>query len=120
MNQKTWRDLIQLPEDPSEYPIGVLLYYGPDDQTVTKITAEIMDDPISEPLRKRWYGDNVTTDEKVLGELGSFFKNHQVNRVLMTNKVIGCPHESGIDYQEGEACPYCTFWQGKPNISLDE
>jgi hypothetical protein len=104
---------IPLPEDNTEYPLGVLLYYGPDDKTVTKITAEIFTSPASEPVIKRWYGDQVTTDRQVLAELGSYFKTHQVKRVVMTDKVIGCPHESGIDYPEGETCPYCPFWQIK-------
>jgi len=31
----------------------------------------------------------------------------------MTNGVIGCPHEEGIDYPLGEDCPFCPFWKGK-------
>jgi hypothetical protein len=27
--------------------------------------------------------------------------------------VIGCPHEEGIDFPEGQECPYCPFWRGK-------
>ncbi len=111
---KTLRNPVHLPDDHSEYPLGVLLYYGPDDQTVTKITAEIFSGPSAEPIIKRWYGDRVTTDTQVLAELGGYFKTHHVKRVVMTDKVIGCPHESGIDYPEGEECPYCPFWQNRP------
>jgi hypothetical protein len=25
----------------------------------------------------------------------------------------GCPHEEGVDYPEGEACPDCPFWAGR-------
>jgi len=31
--------------------------------------------------------------------------------VVMTEGVVGCPHEEGDDYPWGEACPDCTFWQ---------
>jgi hypothetical protein len=30
----------------------------------------------------------------------------------MTDRIIGCPHEEGIDY-EGAACPACPFWAGR-------
>jgi hypothetical protein len=28
----------------------------------------------------------------------------------MVEKIFGCPHEEGIDYPEGEKCPYCPYW----------
>ncbi len=28
----------------------------------------------------------------------------------MTGAIIGCPHEEGIDYPDGEVCPQCPFW----------
>jgi hypothetical protein len=30
----------------------------------------------------------------------------------MTDQIIGCPHEEGIDY-EGATCPACPFWAGR-------
>ena len=32
--------------------------------------------------------------------------------VVMTDRIIGCPHEEGIDY-EGVTCPACPFWAGR-------
>ncbi len=32
--------------------------------------------------------------------------------VVMTDRIIGCPHEEGIDY-EGPTCPDCPFWAGR-------
>jgi Protein of unknown function (DUF1186) len=29
-----------------------------------------------------------------------------------TDRIIGCPHEEGIDYPLGRACPQCPFWAG--------
>jgi hypothetical protein len=31
----------------------------------------------------------------------------------MTQEIIGCPHEEGIDYPEKEDCPQCPFWKGR-------
>jgi hypothetical protein len=33
--------------------------------------------------------------------------------VTMTDRIIGCPHEEGIDYPEGECYPLCPFWAGR-------
>jgi hypothetical protein len=30
----------------------------------------------------------------------------------MVDRVIGCPHEEGIDY-EGPTCPHCPYWAGR-------
>jgi len=32
--------------------------------------------------------------------------------IVMTDRIIGCPHEEGIDYQE-PTCPLCPFWAGR-------
>ena len=93
-----------------EFPVGTLVYYGPDDQTVTKIAAGIVVKEGDIPITRAWYGDNVTTNPVVLGELGRFFKEHGVQRVVMTSGVCGCSHEEGVDYPPGEECPYCPFW----------
>jgi hypothetical protein len=97
-----------------KYPIGTLIYYGPDDQTVTKITAGVVLGEDQIPVRRQWYGDNVTTNPVVIAELGKFFQEHGVTKVVMTDKVVGCPHEPGIDYPIDQECPYCPFWH-KPN-----
>jgi hypothetical protein len=106
-----------------QFPVGTLIYYGPDDQTVTKITAGVVFGKDEPPLRRQWYGDNVTTNPVVLSELGRFFQEHGVSKVVMTDKVAGCPHEPGVDFPSGQECPYCPYWQkttGKETGSGDE
>ena len=97
----------------AQYPIGTIVYYGPDDKTVTKIVAGVVEFEDADPIMKRWTGTGVTSDPQVLAELGEFFKTHSVNRVVMTNGVVGCPHEEGVDYPAGEDCPYCPYWQSQ-------
>jgi len=36
--------------------------------------------------------------------------------VAMTDQIIGCPHQVGIDY-EGEWCPVCEFWRGRDRFT---
>ena len=35
-------------------------------------------------------------------------EKHRVLSVAMTDAIIGCPHQEGMDY-EGEWCPVCEF-----------
>ncbi len=99
--------------DSKQFPIGTIIYYGPDAETTTKITASVIEYEGAEPIRRQWDGEGVTTDPQVISELGQFFKDNGVQRVIMTNKNAGCPHVEGIDYPAGEDCPYCPYWKGK-------
>lgn len=105
-------------DDPSQYPIGTIVYYEPDEKITTKITAGIVLSRAEQPILKKWSGTDITTDPQVLGELGKFFKDHGVKQVVMTNGNAGCPHEEGIDYPAGEECPYCPYWNRRQGTSL--
>ena len=100
-------------KEKTNYPIGALVYFGPDDQTVTKIIAVVIQSSDTDPFLRSWGGNGVTTNGDVILEIGSYFKKFQVNEVVMTEGVVGCPHEEGVDYPAGEACPYCPFWSEK-------
>jgi hypothetical protein len=41
---------------------------------------------------------------------------HGVLSVAMTDRIIGCPHQEGIDYQ-GPWCPVCEFWKGRDRFT---
>jgi hypothetical protein len=100
-------------ENGPRYPIGTLVYYGPDDKTVTKITASVIPFEDAPPIYRKWIGDEVTLDPIVIAELGQFFKGHGVEKVVMASTVEGCPHERGVDYPVDEDCPYCPFWKNQ-------
>ena len=38
---------------------------------------------------------------------------HAVKGVVAVDRIIGCPHEEGIDYPEGGKCPACPFWASR-------
>ena len=42
-----------------------------------------------------------------------FFTEHGVKSVATSEGNMGCPHEEGEDFPEGEDCPFCPFWAGK-------
>ena len=61
---------------------------------------------------ERWvleHGD-VRTDLAINTQILQFIDKHPVRSVLITNRIIGCPHEEGIDYPEGDICPKCPYW----------
>jgi hypothetical protein len=98
---------------PVEYPIGTVAQYGPDDRTVTKIAAGVILFEDAEPIMQRWVATAITDSVKMQQELMEFFKEYGVTRVVSYPGVMGCPHEEGQDFPNGEDCPFCPFWKGK-------
>lgn len=63
---------------------------------------------------KTWHssGDqDIREDAAVLAEMLAFLDLQSVKRVVMSDRILGCPHQEGIDY-EGDVCPdpSCAFW----------
>ncbi len=98
------------------HPIATITFNGPDDRKATKVAVGIVksDDAEVEPL-ERWYSTDVDVrdDLSVVTAVETFLEAQQVKTVVMTDRLIGCPHEEGKDYPEGEACPSCPFWAGR-------
>lgn len=99
------------------YPIGTIAYYGPDDTFASKAVAGIL---LSEKDKesvfvKKWFGTNtdVRFDLEIRTEMIDFLEQHNVHRVAMLDRIIGCPHEEGIDYPHNEKCPQCPFWANR-------
>jgi hypothetical protein len=106
-------DLHGNPKGLQEYPIGTVAFYGPDDEITTKITAGVIMSPMADPILMRWVATDVTTSPRVRREMMAFFEQHGVRSVAMSEGNMGCPHEEGEDFPEGEDCPFCPFWAGK-------
>jgi hypothetical protein len=98
------------------YPIGTVAFYGPDDRHVSKVAVSIISKADSEPAAmRRWFSEShdIRDDEAILAQAVTFLREHDVHSVSMVDRIIGCPHEEGIDYPNGEACPHCPFWKGR-------
>jgi hypothetical protein len=96
------------------FPIGTLVSFGPDDVTITKIVAVVIPSQDSSPILKSWSSPEISTDPKTAAEIGQFFQNNEVVEVVMTDGVVGCPHEEGVDFPIGDDCPHCPFWAENP------
>jgi hypothetical protein len=95
------------------YPVATVALYGPDDQRATKVAVGIVreQDGQADPLQ-RWFAEksDVRRDPAIGAEILAFVREHGAQTVVMTDRIIGCPHEEGTDYPEGQVCPRCPFW----------
>ena len=95
------------------YPLATVAFYGPDDRRATKVSVGIVTAEDAEPeILERWFSEDsdVRTDPTIGGEILTFIKAQGAKSVVTADRIIGCPHEEGIDYPEGQVCPQCPFW----------
>ena len=94
------------------FPVATIAFYGPDDRRASKVTVGIVLAEDQEPAElRRWFSEqaDVREDAAVAEEILALIDEFGVRSVAMVDRVIGCPHEEGIDY-EGPTCPRCPYW----------
>jgi hypothetical protein len=104
----------------SGYPIATVTYYGPDDKKATKVAVGIVLAKDEEPaFLERWFsqGHDIRSDHEVNEKIVKFIRAREVKSVVMADRIMGCPHEEGVDYPDGSACPQCPFWAGRDRWS---
>jgi hypothetical protein len=98
------------------WPLATVALYGPDDTTATKLTVGIVPGEHTETTGlRRWLSRDQTDireDIRIAEEVLAFITEVGARSVVMADRIIGCPHEEGIDY-EGDTCPACPFWAGR-------
>ncbi|MFC1573404.1 hypothetical protein ACFL6M_07385, partial [Candidatus Eisenbacteria bacterium] len=97
------------------YPVGTVAYYGPDNQFASKVAVGIIlkEGGEAEHMEKWLSPDiDVRKDASALQAILELLDVHRVRSVVLTPGIYGCPHEEGIDYPKGKACPHCPFWAG--------
>ena len=95
------------------YPVATIAFYGPTDERASKVAVAIVPEEHAEPAAlERWFAEqgDIRNDAEVAQQILAFLEQHQAKSVTMVDRILGCPHEEGIDYPEGEICPYCPFW----------
>ncbi len=102
------------------YPIGTVAFYGPTAEFATKLVASIVagDGCDPDPM-KRWYSEDtdVRSDPEIGEQVIAFLAEHGARSVVLTDGIIGCPHEEGVDYPDGRSCPKCPYWAGRDRWS---
>lgn len=95
------------------FPVATVVLYGPDDRHATKVAVAILASENAEPEPlSRWLVEEGDIREKaVIGEeILAFIQENAARTVIVADRILGCPHEEGIDYPEGAKCPQCPFW----------
>lgn len=102
------------------YPVATIALYGPTAERASKVVVAIIRDEglDPDPLR-RWFSpeNDVRSDPTIESEMLSFIREHGVRSVVMTDRIIGCPHEEGVDYPEGQKCPQCPYWASRDRFT---
>jgi hypothetical protein len=102
------------------YPIATVAFYGPDARRASKVAVGIVADDSDDVVdMKRWLSDDsdVRSNFAIGKSIEEFVRRHGVRSVVMTDRIIGCPHEEGVDYPEGQECPQCPYWEGRDRFS---
>ena len=102
------------------YPLATIAFYGPDNKRASKVAVGIISHEGGEPEPlQRWNSDetDLRHDQEVAFEISAFLREHNVLTVTSVDRIIGCPHEEGIDYPDGEPCPECPFWRNRDRFS---
>ena len=102
------------------YPVATVAFYGPTAERASKVAVGIVVREGAEPdIMERWHSEerDLRYDEEIGFGISAFLRQHGVLTVMMADRIIGCPHEEGIDYPEGKSCPECPYWSGRDRWS---
>ena len=97
------------------FPVATVAFYGPDARRASKVTVGIVMAEDQKPAKlRRWFCEqaDVREDPIAAEEILALIDEFGVRSVAMVERIIGCPHEEGIDY-EGPTCPRCPYWAGR-------
>ena len=98
------------------YPVATVAFYGPDDSRATKVAVAIIPSEGAEAMDlERWFAgaQDIRSDAAVAKGILDFIQRHGAKSVVTIDRIIGCPHEEGVDYPLGEKCPQCPFWANR-------
>jgi hypothetical protein len=102
------------------YPIATVALYGPTAERASKVAVSVFLREGPEPdVLRRWFSveDDVRFDPAIDAQILGFIEEHGVRSVVITDLIIGCPHEEGIDYPDGQKCPHCPYWASRDRFT---
>ncbi len=104
------------------YPAATIAFYGADNLLASKVAVGIVPTEGAEPSdMRRWTttSGDIRRDPVVGDEIIDFIRRQGAETVVMSDGILGCPHEEGIDYPEGHPCPHCPFWAHRDRFTHD-
>lgn len=100
----------------AKYPLATISAYGPDNTRATKLVVGILRHARQQDVNpmRTWSSDagDVRNDPVIAAEVTDWLGSQGIENTLSYDRIIGCPHEEGIDYPLGRTCPQCPFWAG--------
>jgi hypothetical protein len=103
------------------WPLATVAFYGPDAGHASKVNVSILPawDATATAMRA-WTiaSGDIRSDGGVAEAMLGFIAEHGALSVGMAPKILGCPHQQGIDY-DGDWCPdpHCAYWHGRDRWS---
>ncbi len=102
------------------YPVASVAFYGPTDQMASKVVVGITAAEGAEvdPLQ-RWYSpeQDARKNPELMKTVLRFLETNGAKSVVMPDRLLGCPHEEGKEYPEGEQCPHCPYWHNRDRFT---
>lgn len=95
------------------YPVASVGYYGPDDTAATKVVVTLRHEAGTEiAASEAWLapGRDLRHDGAIHEQVLGFVRIHGARTVVITPRILGCPHDAGVDFPAGASCPRCPFW----------
>ena len=105
-----------------KYPLATIAPYGPHSRQATKLVVAIFPTAQKEPSQLRKWSipsGEIRQDEGVNGEIVAFLKENAVAHATVADRILGCPHEEGVDYPVGASCPLCPYWAGRNGVRTE-
>ena len=106
-----------------KFPLATVIGYGPDYKTATKLVVSIFKKPGQEDpvATEKWIiqGGDIRQDPGITAAVADFIKRHHAVETVTYDRLLGCPHEEGIDYPLGQVCPHCPFWANVDRHTLE-
>jgi len=103
------------------YPVATVAFYGPNDKLATKVVVSVILTESNDPdVLHRWFSEgdlDVRYDSSIGEQILAFLKPYAPRSTVVTDGIIGCPHEEGTDYPEGASCPQCPYWAGRDRFT---
>ncbi len=100
----------------AKYPLATISAYGPDNRRATKLVVGILRRAGQKDIdsTRTWsiHAGDVRNDPVIAADLADWLRSQGIQETLSHDRIIGCPHEEGIDYPLGRTCPQCPFWSG--------
>ena len=95
------------------YPLATIAYYGPDDQLATKVAVGIVTQSDEVIAMNKWFSEqDVRFSAAINQQIVDFLAQHHAESVAMPDRIIGCPHEEGIDYPTGQHLSPLSILEG--------